>query len=415
MHTRRHRIPVVALLSIVAFCAAVPATGTAAVASTMSSAVQPVGSRLAGAQSGAAPLTGQAGREAVLLAASAVVTPSATITSTAIVSPTATTTPTATLPPPTVTPTSSPTRAPTPRPTHTPTPVPAPTDTPTPVPVHHPLSVRLLAVGVYSLRHGREKRITTGQLGMTVRLKLVVLVAHAPRVGIRVSAAWALRGITGKQTFYRDSRVFLLHNGATGLFYDLVLPAHNFVTGAYQFVGSITYHGAVQRRLTILRVIAAHVAVVPMRVHYAHLRITVPQGWHLDFERDSSGKPVTGPDSLLMLSASGLALLDAVTVHLNTTPSTGDLHNFPAQLLSQEFPGGVTNVTTIFFKGQIDGHDVFAAQGDVTIRSRKSQAIAIVTNKKQQFYSFTVVNYFKRAPASELHAALTAVFGSKLD
>ena len=86
-------------------------------------------------------------------------------------------------------------------------------------------------------------------------------------------------------------------------------------------------------------------------------------------------------------------------------------------MLRQEF-NTVTNLKTVTFKDQIDGHDVFAAQADVTLTgndSAPSQAVAIVTNKDRQFYTFTVFDLYKLAPTSELQAGLSSVFGAKFD
>lgn len=427
MHGTRYRGIIVVLLAIAVVVAGVPGVPVAGRATAASGATT---SRTL--LKDAAQQAGIVARQLAPLAVSADVTATATTTPTVVatsaatptITATATTAPTMTATPrPTRKPTPRPTKTPTPRPTHThtptatSTPTPPPTNTPLPTATATPLppSVRLLSVGVYKVVKGHERRITLGELSSTVRLKIVVIVANVPAGGVRVSATWALRGSVGGKTYYRDSRDFQLRNGATGLFYDLVLPVRNFATGAYYFVGSITYRGAVQQKVTMLHVIGQKVVLVQMRVHYAHLRLTVPANWHLDFSTDSNGRPVTGKDSLLMLSNTGLALVDVISVHLDTTPSSADLQAFPAQLLQQEFSSGVSNVRTIFFKGQIDGHDVFAAQGDVTISGRLSQAIAIVTNKSRQFYSFTVVNYFKRASPGEQHAAFAAIFGSKLD
>ena len=59
--------------------------------------------------------------------------------------------------------------------------------------------------------------------------------------------------------------------------------------------------------------------------------------------------------------------------------------------------------------------DVFAAQGTVMLANQPSLAIAIVTNKQRWLYAFTVVNYAKLALPREIHAALAAIFGAKLD
>ena len=91
-----------------------------------------------------------------------------------------------------------------------------------------------------------------------------------------------------------------------------------------------------------------------------------------------------------------------------------DLHGLPPTVLQQEFQG-VTNVKPLSVKDQIDGHDVVAAQGNVSIANHPSLAMAIVTNKNHWLYAFTVADYSKRALPSEIHAALAAIFGAKLD
>jgi probable HAF family extracellular repeat protein len=141
--------------------------------------------------------------------------------------------------------------------------------------------------------------------------------------------------------------------------------------------------------------------------HYAHLHLTVPPGWHLD-------RAATGKNALTVFSDSRHAALFVVSVLLPKTPSSADLQGLPPTVLQQEFKG-VTNITPLSFKDQIDGHKVFAAQGSVSIANRPSLAIAIVTNKNRWIYAFTVANYSKQALPSEIHAALAAIFGAKLD
>lgn len=339
----------------------------------------------------------------------ATITPTDTITPTATLTPTATVTPTATLTPtPPATNTPLPTATSTPQPTNTPTP--RPTSTPTP----RPVAVQLLTVGVYVLAKGHEQRVRNETLGTRVRLKMVVRVANAPH-GVRVTAAWALRGAVGGKSYLRYQRDFTLHNGRTGVYDDVALPASGFAAGSYLFVGTITYHGRVQQKATVLRVSAqTTTGFQSKRVHYAHLRLTVPGFWFVDFQKDSKGQAATGRDTLLMFSNTRRAAVSVVSVALNTTPSAADLHAFPPLVLNQVF-GSVTNVKVLSYKATIDGHDVFGAEGDVSIGGRPSHAIAIVTNKKRQLYAFTVVNYFKQAQASEIAAGLAAVFGSKLD
>jgi hypothetical protein len=275
--------------------------------------------------------------------------------------------------------------------------------------------VQLVEVGVYALPKGHEKRVKSEALGTRIRLKIVVRVSNAPKGGVRFVASWALRGSGAGKTFLSYHRAFTLHNGRFGVYDDVVLPNRGLAAGAYLFVGSVTFHGRVQQKATMLHVtVQVTPGLQPRRVHYAHLRLTVPGHWFLDFQKDSKGRPATGPDTLFMFSDTRRAAVSVVSVALNTTPSTADLAAFPPLVLNQVF-GGVTNVKTISYKAQIDGHDVFAAEGDVKVAGRPSHAIAIVTNKKRQFYAFTVVNYFKQAQPSEIAAGLAAIFGSKLD
>ena len=117
-----------------------------------------------------------------------------------------------------------------------------------------------------------------------------------------------------------------------------------------------------------------------------------------------------------MFSDTRRAAVAAVTALVRSTPSTSLLHSLPQVLLDQEFDGA-SNVKAINIKGQIDGNDVFAAEGDVLISGRTSHAVAIVTYKdtRKRLYTFLVVNYFKSALPSEIHAGLAAIFGAKLD
>jgi hypothetical protein len=320
-----------------------------------------------------------AGVAAVAPAGSLVVTPTATITPVA----TATVTPTATITPPT------------------------PAATPGP-------SVQVLAVGIYVVKGGQEQRVTKAPLGMPVRLKMIVAVANAPQGGVPVTASWELRGIPQGKVFLSYHHPFVLSDGRMGLYFDVTLPGHHFATGAYLFVGAITFQGRLQQRATLFHVAGQILTQHPLRVHYAHLRLTVPPGWHLDHARDRSGRLATGTDTLTLFSNSRHAALFVVSVLLPKAPSSADLHGLPPLVLQQEFTS-VTNVKPLYFKDQIDGHDVFAAQGNVSIANHPSLAIAIVTNKNRWLYAFTVANYFKRALPSEIHAALAAIFGAKLD
>lgn len=444
MHVTRHRGAVVALLAAVAIAAGLPAAGQVRAAQTgaawarIGGAAQQTGAvvrRLAPAQGSSAvgmaaiPFTAPqdvSSTGTLTPTATATATMTATATATATNTPTSTPTPRPTKtrtptprPTQTHTPTPRPTRTdtPTPSPTETPTPTPSPTNTPTPTATAtpQPLSVQLLAVGAYQQVKGKEQRVTTIVKGSQVRLKIIVQVANAPRTGVYLSATWELWDLGKVKRFLHYNQPFHLLNGTTGLFYDFVVPSATLPTGSYRYSGAIMFHGVVQQKVTILHVKGQIKIVVPVRVHYAHLRLTVPAGWQLDFSQDSNGRRATGKDTLIMISASRRALVDVVSLGLDVTPSTADLRAFPAQLLKQEFPNGVKKTKTIFFNGQIDGHDVFAAQGEVTISGRASLALAIATNKKRQFYAFTVVNYFKSAPQSEMRAALAAIFGAKLD
>jgi hypothetical protein len=249
---------------------------------------------------------------------------------------------------------------------------------------------------------------------MSVRLKTIVVVANAPPDGVPVIASWELRSIPQGKVFLSYHHPVVLHDGRMGLYFDVTLPGHHFATGAYLFVGAITFQGHLQQKATMFHVAGQILTQHPMRVHYAHLRLTVPPGWHLERARDSSGRVATGKDTLTLFSASRHAALFVVSVLLPKAPSSADLHGLPPLVLQQEFTS-VTNVKPLYFKDQIDGHDVFAAQGNVSIANHPSLAIAIVTNKNRWLYAFTDANYFKRALPSEIHAALAAIFGAKLD
>jgi hypothetical protein len=382
MHVMRRTGAVVALLAAVVV-AGVPASKEAQAARVMDAnreqpgaALRQVGVTLR--QIGPVGRVSNAGVEAVAPAASLVVTPTATAT----VTPTAaaTMTPTATI-------TSAAALGP---------------------------SVQVLAVGIYVVKGGQEQRVTKAPLGMPVRLKMIVVVANAPQGGVPVIASWELRGIPQGKIFLSYHHPFVLSDGRMGLYFDVTLPGHHFTTGAYLFVGTITFQGRLQQRATMFHVAGQILTQHPLRVHYAHLRLTVPPGWHLDRTRESSGRAATGKDTLTMVSDSRHAAVFVGSVLLPTTPSSADLHGLPPIVLQQEFKD-VTNVKTLYFKDQIDGHDVFAVQGNVSIANRPSLAIAIVTNKKRQLYAFTVADYSKLALPSEIHAALAAIFGAKLD
>jgi hypothetical protein len=393
MHVTRRTGAVVALLAAV-MVAGVPASKEAQAASAMDTNSEQPGGALQHAGVTLRPIgpvgrvsNANAGVEAVAPAASLVVTPTATATPT----PTATITPVATATVASTTTITSLTPAATPGP-----------------------SVQVLAVGIYVVKGGQEQRVTKAPLGMPVRLKMIVMVANAPPGGVPVIASWELRGIPQGKVFLSYHHPFVLSDGRAGLYFDVTLPGHHFATGAYLFVGVITFQGRLQQRATMFHVAGQILTQHPLRVHYAHLRLTVPPGWHLDRGRDSSGRVATGKDTLTLFSNSRRAALFVVSVLLPRAPSSADLHGLPPLVLEQEFKG-VTNVKPLYFKDQIDGHDVFAAQGNVSIANHPSLAIAIVTNKNRWLYAFTVANYFKRALPSEIHAALAAVFGAKLD
>jgi hypothetical protein len=284
-----------------------------------------------------------------------------------------------------------------------------------PTPIANPgPSVQVLAVGIYVVTGGHEQHVSKAPLGMPVRLKTIVVVANAPPDGVPVIATWELRGVPQGKVFLSYHHPFVLHDGRMGLYFDVTLPGHHFATGAYLFVGAITFQGRLQQKATMFHVAGQILTQHPLRVHYAHLRLTVPPGWRLDRARDSRGRVATGKDTLTLFSNSRHVALFVVTVLLPKAPSSADLHGLPPLVLQQEFRR-VTNVKPLYFKDQIDGHDVFAAQGNVSIANHPSLAIAIVTNKKRWLYAFTVANYFKRALPSEIHAALAAIFGAKLD
>jgi hypothetical protein len=391
MHVMRRTGAVVALLAAV-MVASVPASKEAQAARAIDANREQPGGALQQAgvtlrQIGPVGRASNARVGAVAPAASLDVTPTvtATLTPTATITPvaTATVTSTATITPPT------------------------PAATPGP-------SVQVLAVGIYVVTGGHEQHVTKAPLGMPVRLKTIVMVANAPQGGVPVIASWELRGIPQGKVFLSYHHPFVLHDGRVGLYFDVTLPGHHFATGAYLFVGAITFQGRLQQKATMFHVAGQIHAQHPLRVHYAHLRLTVPPGWHLDRARDSSGRVATGKDTLTLFSASRHAALFVVSLLLPKAPSSADLHGLPPLVLQQEFKR-VTNVKPLYFKDQIDGHDVFAAQGNVSIANHPSLAIAIVTNKNRWLYAFTVANYLKRALPSEIHAALAAIFGAKLD
>src|SRR5437763_15639547 len=220
MHVTRRTAAVVALLAAV-MVAGVPASKEAQAARAMDANREQPGGALQQAgvtlrQIGPVGHVSNAGVEAVAPAASLVVTPTATATLT----PTATITPVATA---TVTPTA----------TITP---------PTPAATLGP-SVQVLAVGIYVVKGGQEQRVTKAPLGMPVRLKTIVVVANAPQGGVPVIASWELRGILHGKVFLSYHRRFVLHDGRQGLYFDVTLPSRNFATGAYLFVGTITFGG----------------------------------------------------------------------------------------------------------------------------------------------------------------------------
>src|SRR4051794_33804094 len=194
MHVTRRTGAVVALLAAV-MVAGVPALQEAQAARVIEAHREQPGGALQHAgvtlrQIGPLGRVSTAGVEAVAPAASLDVTPTATMTSTPAITPTAaaTVTPTATITAAaTVTPTATITAAATVTPTATITP-PAPTATLGP-------SVQVLAVGIYVVKGGHEQHVTKAPLGMHVRLKMTVVVAHAPPGGVPVNASWELRGV----------------------------------------------------------------------------------------------------------------------------------------------------------------------------------------------------------------------------
>src|SRR5919205_167787 len=151
-------------------------------------------------------------------------------------------------------------------------------------------SVQVLAVGIYVVKGGQEQRVTKAPLGMPVRLKMIVVVANAPQGGVPVIASWELRGIPQGKVFLSYHHPFVLSDGRMGVYFDVTLPGHHFATGAYLFVGAITFQGRLQQRATMFHVAGQILTQHPLRVHYAHLRLTVPPGWHLDRARGSSGR-----------------------------------------------------------------------------------------------------------------------------
>lgn len=254
------------------------------------------------------------------------------------------------------------------------------------------------------------------KLGQSIRLKITILVTNAPVAGIAIRASWQLAGNLHGKPFLRYQQTFTLRNGRKGLFYDIVVPSRGFSAGGYYFTGTIAYGGQLrQLAATTLFGVRGQIAAPAQRVHYAHLHITVPQGWTLDLQRDSQGHAASGSNSLIMFSPSRRAAVTVVSVRLTRLPTTAELRTFPAAVLQQEFGSGISNVKTLTVKSRIDGHDVFAVQGDVTIGGRASQAVVLVTAKERQFYAFTVVNIFKEAPLGELNNGFAATFGAKLD
>ncbi len=330
-------------------------------------------------------------------------------------------------PGPTKTPTPRPTK--TPRPTHTPTPTPTdtntplPTDTPTPTdtatptdtPTPPPVEVQMVSLGVYQLVKGKEQRLLTIPLGSPVRLKIVVQVANAPATGVKVKATFEIRGPLGKRIFFQDSHSYVVMNGATGLYYDLVLSPQDLSRGDYLFTGLVAFHGTVQQKATRFKLSGQPPTTVVLRVHYAHMHITVPPGWKLNYQTDSQGRPATGVDSLLMVADTRHALAAIQSQHIKTIPTTAELRTVPADLLKQAFSAKPADIQTLYFKSQIDGHDVFAAQSDIALNGRTSQAIVIVTLKLHEFYTIVVLNAFKQATPQEMRAAFAAIFGAKLD
>ncbi len=418
----------VAVALLAALVAGVPADGaraTGGAPGAVATALRGAGDALGrAAQKGSVYVAGSPQQEAAVPAVSTAIstavstaptTPTTaplTVTAVTVVSPTAPTTAPTTTPTP-VTVVSPTTPAPPATSTATPTPSATPLPRPTNTPQPRHVVVRVLSVGVYTVTRAGEHGVTTAGLTAPIRLKIVVLVQNAPRAGVSVVALWSLRRAAGKSVL-SDQRAFLLANGRTGLYDDVVLPDQGLGTGSYVFEGGVLYQGRLLRATAPLRVIGQQLSPEQRHVHYAHLRLTAPIGWTLDFSRNSSGRRATGPDSLIMFSATRRAAVSVVSVRLRKTPSNADLRAFPALVLQQEF-NGVDNIKPLAFKSQIDGHDVFAAQGAVTVNGRTSTAVAIVTNKGRQFYAFTIVNLFRRAAAGEIQAGLTSIFGARLD
>jgi hypothetical protein len=273
----------------------------------------------------------------------------------------------------------------------------------------------MVSLGVYQLVKGKEQRLLTIPLGSPVRLKIVVQVTNAPAAGVEAKATFEIRGPLGKRIFFQDSHSYVVMNGSTGLYYDLVLSQQDLTRGDYLFTGLVSFHGTVQQKATRFKVTGQPPTAIVTRVHYAHMHLTVPPGWKLNYQTDSQGRPATGVDSLLMVSDTRHALTAIQSQHLKATPTTDDLRNVPADLLKQAFSAKPADIKTLYFKSQIDGNDVFAAQSDIALNGRTSQAIVIVTLKKQEFYTIIVLNAFKQATAQELHAAFASIFGAKLD
>ena len=355
--------------------------------------------------------------------ASLAATGTATATATALVPAAPTVTASAT-PQPTITATAAVRRRatstprPRPRPTRTATPTPRPTRTPLPTatPTPRVLKVTLLSVGIYTTKNGHQRRVSTVALGQMVRLKINVRVSNAPATGVAVNATWRLQGLDRGKPLLEYGQAFTIKSGLTGLFYDLVVPTRNFANGGYYFSGSIAYQGRLQRLETgtTLFHVNGEIALPAQRVHYAHLKIDVPAGWILDFQRRSNGNPTTGRDSLIMFSPSRRAALSVVSVELSRVPSVSDLRAFPALILEREF-GTVTDSKRLNVKSAIDGHDVFAAQGTVQIAGRASRVVALVTNKNRQFYAFSVIDIYNLASRTEINDGFSTVFSSTLD
>lgn len=390
-----------------------------------------------------APLDATPTATASVLGPASTPIPFPTVLTTPTTPPTATSQPTATSVPtatpttrPTRTPTPRPTRTPRPRPTHTPTPTatatrtPRPTATATATRTPRPTAtatpvvprVALVSVGIFKLgSNGHETAARIVSLGQRIRLKIVVNVQNAPANGIPVTVAWRLEDMSRTKHFVDYQQNFTLRNGKTGLYFDAVIPRRAFAAGSYYYTGTIAYNGSLpllraQTATTLLHVNNQIAPTPAQRVHYGHLQLTTPEGWLLDFETGSNGKPATGADSLIMFSPSRRAAVTLVSVALSRIPTSAELRSFPPVVLAQEFgSNNVKSVKQLTVMSQIDGHDVFAIQADVSIGGRSSTAIALVTNKDKQFYAFTVVNIYKEAPRSEVSDGYAAVFGATLD